>query len=210
MYLGSNGKRPRASPRPPGHILPPPPSTLCNMSHPIAYPDLGGRFWYFESGGGRLIWRKAIDLESHAQLIAFCTWSYGKALSWPTTRSVCSDTFSILRLPWMWMRNQSCEPSLAPQHQRCDGCGWLTLASHVDAVSCVKCNRFAVDHYTCHRCSVWSPNGRICYICVSERESGCIIGNHSNVEMQCLNEIADAQCSPLCASRLCFWRGSGC
>ena len=41
------------------------------MSHPIAYPDLGGRFWYFESGGGRLIWRKAIDLESHAHLIAF-------------------------------------------------------------------------------------------------------------------------------------------
>ena len=139
-----------------------------------------------------MIWRKAIDLESHAQLIAFCTWSYGKALSWPTTRSVCSDTFSILWLPCMWMRNQSCEPSLAPQHQRCDGCGWLTLASHVDAVSCVKCNRFAVDHYTCHRCSVWSPNGRICYKCVSERESGCIIGNHSNVEMECLNEIANA------------------
>ena len=27
---------------------------------------------------------------------------------------------------------------------------------------------------------------------MSERESGCIIGNHSNVEMECLNEIADA------------------
>ena len=25
------------------------------MSHPIAYPDLGGRFWYFESGGYRLL-----------------------------------------------------------------------------------------------------------------------------------------------------------
>ena len=130
----------------------------------------------------------ALGLESHAQLIAFCTWSYGKALSWPTTRSVCSDTLCVLRLPWMWMRNQSCEPCLAPQHQRCDGCGWLTLASHVDAVSCVKCNRFAEDHYTCHRCSVWSPNGRICYVCVSERESGCIIGNHSHVEMECLND----------------------
>ena len=27
---------------------------------------------------------------------------------------------------------------------------------------------------------------------MSERESECSIGNHSNVEMDCLNEIADA------------------
>ena len=54
-----------------------------------------------------MIWRKAIDLDSHAQLIAFCTWRYGKALSWPTTRRVCRDSFCVLRLPWMWMRNQS-------------------------------------------------------------------------------------------------------
>ena len=40
------------------------------LSLPVAYPDVEGGLWHFESGGGGLILRKAVCIQPRPQLVA--------------------------------------------------------------------------------------------------------------------------------------------
>jgi hypothetical protein len=104
-----------------------------------------------------------VDLGFISHILAVSSWGYSSIVSWPTVRTVCRGTNTVLYLPWRFARHEP-RDGLCPRNDRCALCGWLTGNLGIDDVLCDSCGAQDI----CADCSHSINGRRLCVACAEK------------------------------------------
>jgi hypothetical protein len=111
-----------------------------------------------------------VDLGSISHILAASSCGYSSIVSWPTVRTVCRGTNTVLYLPWRFARHQP-RNGLCPRNDRCALCGWLTGNLSIATgrgiwgeLLCDSCGAFDI----CADCRHSIDGRRLCVTCAEK------------------------------------------